>query len=740
MSTQLLYEDDEKGLFTNKSVVMANFEEWIKMATDNKINTRNSWNFALIDYFHDLNVLKDAEQNINFQKASATLDGCVKIYSSRVDSAANETGKLLSGLAERRANISERAVGSKKDINDADEVEIDSVTGLPNIKDGIDSEKRKRTYNRVLETTLVEFESIRMKELDQELIVDPMFKKALADFDEGGAKSLLINTLNVDKNLRVVFDATSKESDFAEKLHDERNLYRGFESVSTEASREEISQQIEEEKDNSHVEHEENGQNEDSQQLKDPSVDDNLQPDEDMCSFLIEDEILALGMAHLSFDCIQSLEVCPSVRQLQAAVADSTTARGFIDDINNKFDNFLTEQDMQEAMPDGLCKGDIQDYDYDLPGQVDDKVFNEDDEINNSKGEGSLLEDNELLFNTVTGMTDKELLLYFDDAFKNSWRGRDHWKIHNYKHRLNKDIKNQNNSATGAIQNIKKSKKIQKDVIDFFDLDTNIEETIFAAKKTSTELAQKHREYFHHHLLPNDYQFTIDRITKLFIKPDQRMRFLANKNRKPSTHLTEAELSNNSRALEIADENFWADTYKLREEKLDSADKNQNTYANSDDKGVAQDLAFDDQGDIDFNQLFEEHGTPGLEEEDQLDVPFMQNLLKTEDKVTYSRTVKKVDIRRLKKNIWKAITKRIEHEKNQIVETNSLQQEHADDIHIDLRFNDITNDITSIYPENKLKDLSTSFCFICLLHLANEHGFTITNENNYDDLLITFTN
>jgi condensin complex subunit 2 len=43
--------------------------------------------------------LKDGD-SINFQKASCTLDGCVKIYTSRVDSVASETGKLLSGLAD----------------------------------------------------------------------------------------------------------------------------------------------------------------------------------------------------------------------------------------------------------------------------------------------------------------------------------------------------------------------------------------------------------------------------------------------------------------------------------------------------------------------------------------------------------------------------------------------------------------------------------------------------------------
>ena len=79
--------------------ILANFEEWMKMATDNKINATNSWNFALIDYFHDMSLLKEGD-GVNFQKASCTLDGCVKIYTTRVDSVATETGKLLSGIAD----------------------------------------------------------------------------------------------------------------------------------------------------------------------------------------------------------------------------------------------------------------------------------------------------------------------------------------------------------------------------------------------------------------------------------------------------------------------------------------------------------------------------------------------------------------------------------------------------------------------------------------------------------------
>lgn len=53
----------------------------------------------MIDYFHDMSLLKEGD-GVNFQRASCTLDGCVKIYTNRVDSVATETGKLLSGLAD----------------------------------------------------------------------------------------------------------------------------------------------------------------------------------------------------------------------------------------------------------------------------------------------------------------------------------------------------------------------------------------------------------------------------------------------------------------------------------------------------------------------------------------------------------------------------------------------------------------------------------------------------------------
>lgn len=108
--------------------LLANFEEWMKMATDNKINATNSWNFALIDYFHDMSLLKEGD-GVNFQKASCTLDGCVKIYTSRVDSVATETGKLLSGLADSRDSKKKRGEGDEGEGEDSEE-ELDEDGNL----------------------------------------------------------------------------------------------------------------------------------------------------------------------------------------------------------------------------------------------------------------------------------------------------------------------------------------------------------------------------------------------------------------------------------------------------------------------------------------------------------------------------------------------------------------------------------------------------------------------------------
>lgn len=136
------------------------------------------------------------DNSINFQRASYTLDGCVKIWTSRVDSVGTETGKLLSNLANER-----------RDVEDGEEGDLENQDGT-----GQNQGTRKRKAHRSESTLAKNPAQLRSKKLDLEFRVDPLFRKTCADFDEGGAQGLLMNHLSLgvgtDGSLRVVFDAS----------------------------------------------------------------------------------------------------------------------------------------------------------------------------------------------------------------------------------------------------------------------------------------------------------------------------------------------------------------------------------------------------------------------------------------------------------------------------------------------------------------------------------------------------
>ena len=53
-----------------------------------------------------------------------------------------------------------------------------------------------------------------------------------------------------------------------------------------------------------------------------------------------------------------------------------------------------------------------------------------------------------------------------------------------------------------------------------------------------------------------------------------------------------------------------------------------------------------------------------------------------------------------------------------------------------LKFTSVMNNLQQVYPKQAMADISTSYCFICLLHLANEKGLTLSNEPGLVELSI----
>jgi condensin complex subunit 2 len=46
------------------------------------------------------------------------------------------------------------------------------------------------------------------------------------------------------------------------------------------------------------------------------------------------------------------------------------------------------------------------------------------------------------------------------------------------------------------------------------------------------------------------------------------------------------------------------------------------------------------------------------------------------------------------------------------------------------------NNLQHVYPRAQMSDITTSFGFICLLHLANEKGLVIENVDGWADLTV----
>lgn len=106
-----------------------------------------------------MSLLKEGD-GVNFQKASCTLDGCVKIYTSRVDSVATETGKLLNGLADS-GNKNQKA-NEEEGVEDGNEDEDEEG------EDGTKKKSKKRVSGAFMGVEYQCSNSVRHKDLQKQ--------------------------------------------------------------------------------------------------------------------------------------------------------------------------------------------------------------------------------------------------------------------------------------------------------------------------------------------------------------------------------------------------------------------------------------------------------------------------------------------------------------------------------------------------------------------------------------------
>ncbi|KAL1880509.1 hypothetical protein VTK73DRAFT_5709 [Phialemonium thermophilum] len=364
----------------------------------------------------------------------------------------------------------------------------------------------------------------------------------------------------------------------------------------------------------------------------------------------------------------------------------------------------------------------------------------------------------------------EDILSYFDQALQKNWVSAEHWRI--------KKIKDVNK----AVEPARARKERQPFEIDFASpLDPTLADVLYtpASSNSVISLPKKEWKSKSRNLLPDDKHFSSRQLVSLFLKPKARLSRRRTAFGSRAAGFGSIDQQINEVPDGDMDEAFWA-SRKAPIQSIETASPGDDTvlpqgdydanFFQDDGLPFAGATGLEDDDDIDEFADAREHFSPGLGGTTNLgltedvamtgafngltvtnptDLAF-GTMLVTQSRrarpeyLQYARVAKKVDVRKLKEEIWKGMG----FEKPESSATASrLPTPPADDPvsscggiggtqDSTLKFTEVMNGLQSVYPKPVMDDISTSFCFICLLHLANEKGLVITKAPELNELEI----
>merc|ERR1712238_53735 len=111
-------------------------------------------------------------------------------------------------------------------------------------------------------------------------------------------------------------------------------------------------------------------------------------------------------------------------------------------------------------------------------------------------------------------------------------------------------------------------------------------------------------------------------------------------------------------------------------------------------------------------------------------------------RVAYATVSKKVDVKRLKKDLWAEVESGIAtlsiNDSEEVAEEKEKEKEEKEGNDIEIESNKTENNdilsfnqtVQSLSCSQAQEDVSVAYYFICMLHLANEKGLCLENEDN----------
>ncbi|XP_050208349.1 condensin complex subunit 2 isoform X2 [Mercurialis annua] len=589
----------------DKQQILVLFQNCIKLASENKINQKNTWELNLIDHLCEIIKVEEEEDvETNFQKASCTLEAGVKIYSLRVDSVHSEAYKVLGGI--NRAG---------------QDNEQDDITGDANTDNSQEEGQPKKDTERKispLSTLESSFEALNVKKFDAAFAVDPLYHQTSAQFDEGGAKGLLLNNLGVYGGCRVLFDSLEVPGKFTSC----ENQQERQDTIDLSFAREHVEQMVL-----------------------------NMKTRDEICP------TLGNIINHFDEDNRRSSDTFSSLQKSPHQVEkDDETYSQEADVGGNAFDDgesWSFERDEQTSVVD------------DEPNGADPSSSN----LYEETEPFSYSPDTDDRFDKV------DSFLFFSLGFtakQNAWAGPDHWKF-----RKAKGPESHSSTEKGSPLPSKKPKTKKQAELDI-DFTKALEENlpdIFTPPKNAKSLLLPATRAPCNTTLPEDCHCQPEDLVKLFLLPN--IMCLGKRRRKSQDQLKQQ----------------------------------------SDDYGAEPTW---DEGSFCGGEV--DDGNACSDEEDPntlVSQPRQVNKIE----VQYDKTSKQVDVQVLKETLW-----------HHIEESPKMSFEDEEEA---ISF----KNLLSSFPKEcnasaNIKDISPHLCFICVLHLANEHGLSIHGCPTLDDLSI----
>lgn len=477
--------------------------------------------------------------------------------------------------------------------------------------------------------------------MELEFSVDPLFKKASADFDEGGAKGLLLNHLGIDGKGRIVFDSSDDTQDMTEEERRQKGL---FEATEAEADEEPAAVDI------------------DISGLAAKFFPDlSKVDDQEICASL---KGFDLGDAEGSLD----LPFLKAPEDWRDKPQDQDKTQGDNPDIvfdgDNGFDDDddggLGEFDMGADIGFGEG-GEAWARDAALEPQM--RVHNmtmlegEDGDEPGTGGVGAFDTDNPHYGASLRHTEDDEqenILNYFDKALQKNWAGPEHWKI-----RRVKDAAKASSTPT-----TRRKEKEPFEVNFLAPMSQALADALYTPASSSSTISLPKTQWRSktRNLLPDDKHFNSRQLLRLFLKPKAMMG-----SRKAGSG------SGTSKAVEQipegeVDENYWANQENAIVPEDDAPRGNYDADFFQDDAlPFAGAMDDDDDAFADARDHFsppaegdpmdiDAAGAPVSSQEgafgDQL---VTQSRRLRPEYVQYARVATKVDVRRLKEEIWRGL-------------------------------------------------------------------------------------